>query len=82
MQIEGNAPGFFQGVPTGASFDVIDTFEPPDEERLDIPKQHVVRIFSAGDGWEITYQGKKKLSQQKIDDSLRLKNHSLAVGPG
>lgn len=68
---------FFQGEPTGVTFSATETSEFPDKDRIDFPKQHVVQIFSGGDGWEITYKGKRKLSQQETDEFLRRKEHSL-----
>jgi hypothetical protein len=76
MRAKIHAAKFSLGSPDG-TFSAIGTSEAPDKERLDVPKQHVVQIFFGGNGWEITYKGKRKLSQQEMDEYFRLKNHSL-----
>ncbi len=69
---------FFQATPNG-TFEATATAALPDKERLDVRKQHVVQIFSGADGWEITYKGKRELSQQELEKYCRLKDHSLSA---
>lgn len=69
---------YFQGAPT-SEFTATETLELPDKRRLDISKQHVVQIFSQDNAWEVTYKGQRKISSEKRDQYLRLKNHSLDV---
>ncbi|HZC44232.1 MAG TPA: hypothetical protein VE195_08660 [Acidobacteriaceae bacterium] len=68
---------FFQGNPTGEVADAVILREFPDKERIELDKSHVVQIFSASSGWEITYKGKKNLPAEKVQDHVRRQQYSL-----
>jgi len=70
---------FFQGEPTGEVADATVTSVFPDNERIDTEKGRVVQIVSGTRGWEITYKGKKDLPEEKLDEDLRWRKHSLAT---
>ena len=70
---------FFQGEPTGEVTDATVTSVFPDDARVDVERGRVIQIVSGRRGWEITYKGKKDLPEEKLDDILRWRDHSLAT---
>ncbi|WP_216841037.1 hypothetical protein [Acidobacterium sp. S8] len=76
--IEGRTSGFYQGKPTGAIGDFFSWHVFPDKDRIELSKKHdVVDIFLGGEGWEITYRGKRALPADQRDEFLRRRDHSI-----
>lgn len=80
----GRIAGFYQGKPTGAIVDFrsFSRISAPGviEERIEYGKKHDdVLIFTADNGYEITYQGKKELPKDMVEDYMRRRAHSIPV---
>ena len=79
-ELIGRTSGFYQGKPTGAITDFWDYHQPPDKERIELgKKRQVYEIFVGDQGWEITYQGKRALAKDEMDDYLRRRSHSIVA---
>ena len=77
---QGKTAAYFQGTPTGVVAETTDTRELPDELRIDFAgKGRVVQIYSAQQGWEITYKGAKPVPAEKLQEYLRWRGRSLRV---
>jgi hypothetical protein len=77
---QGKTAGYFQGTPTGVLAETTQTSEMPDKFRVDFAGSgHIVQIYGAQRGWEITYKGARPLSAEKMQDYLRWRQHSLSV---
>jgi len=80
LRSEGRTAAFFQGTPTGVVVDSTETIALPDKQRIDFaPKGRVVQIYTQEQGWEITYKGKKPLSDEQMASYRRWRDHSLGV---
>ncbi len=80
----GRIAGFYQGRPTGAMVDFRSfyrVFGPGViEERIEFGKKHDdVLIYTADNGYEITYQGKTELPKDQVEDYIRRRAHSIPV---
>ena len=77
---QGRASGFYQGKPTGAIEDYFQWRTPDGQERVEYGKKHDdVVIYTGGQCWEATYQGKKTLPKDICDDYERRRAHSIDV---
>ena len=80
MRSKGKTAAFFQGNPTGVVAVTTETTALPDQQRIDFaPKGRVVQIYTAHQGWEITYKGKKDLTPRQMETYRRWRDHSLGV---
>jgi hypothetical protein len=78
--VEGRTSGFYQGKPTGEIGDFYLWHVFPDKDRVELSKKRdVVDIFLGGEGWEITYRGKRSLPADQKDEFLRRRDHSIEV---
>ncbi|MHB8887935.1 MAG: hypothetical protein ACYC46_03870 [Acidobacteriaceae bacterium] len=80
----GRIAGFYQGKPTGGMLDFRSFYRVTSpgviEERVEFGKKHDdVLIFTADNGYEITYQGKTELPKKELDDYMRRRAHSIPV---
>lgn len=88
----GRTAAFFRGAPTGATIDFNEsrqfrTESQPPLERIGFltdksmilpgKKIDVVQIWTADNGYEITYKGKNPLPKDQVEDYLRRRNHSI-----
>lgn len=88
----GRTAAFFRGAPTGATIDFSEqrqfrnATQPPLErigfltdKSMILPgkKIDVVQIWTADNGYEITYKGKNSLPKEQVEDYLRRRNHSI-----
>ncbi|HET9088147.1 MAG TPA: hypothetical protein VFN53_11540 [Acidobacteriaceae bacterium] len=77
---QGRTAGYFQGTPTGVVAETTQTFETPDEFRVDFAGSgHIVQIYRGQQGWEITYKGAKPIPPEKVQEHLRWRDHSLSA---
>lgn len=77
---EGRTSGFYRGDPTGAVSDYIEFHEWPDKDRIEYGNKHdVVQIETDSGGWEVTYQGKKELPKDIVDEWRRRRDHSIEL---
>lgn len=75
---KGKTGAYFQGNPTGLLAETTNTWELPGKERVDFAgKGRIVQIYTAHQGWEITYKGAKPIPADKLQDYLRWREHSL-----
>ena len=73
---------FFQGNPTGEVADAVILREHPNKERVELDKGRVVEIYFGPSGWEITYKGKKNLTDGKSKRPSALAETFSAKGAG
>ena len=88
----GRTAAFYRGAPTGATIDFTEirqfrnATQPPLErigfltdKSMILPgkKVDVVQIWTADNGYEITYKGKNSLPKDQVEDYLRRRNHSI-----
>lgn len=76
-RVKGQIADFYQGLPTGTISDVDISTELPNKQRIDFGKGKDVQIFVGSHAWEITYQGKKPLPENALQDVLRRQAHSI-----
>jgi hypothetical protein len=84
MRVTGRTAAFFHGDPTGAIAQTtlttaFATAKSPSRQRTDLANGKVVELYVSGQGWEITYRGKRELSPAKLANELRWSGHSLDV---
>jgi len=88
----GRTAAFFRGAPTGQTIDFTEvrqlhTATQPPLERIGFltdksiilpgKKIDVVQIWTADNGYELTYKGKSTLPKEQVEDYLRRRSHSL-----
>ena len=88
----GRTAAFFRGAPTGATIEFSEqrqfrTETTPPLERIGFltdksmilpgKKIDVVQIWTADNGYEITYKGRNTLPKEQVEDYLRRRNHSI-----
>jgi hypothetical protein len=80
---EGHTASFFRGAPT---LNVVPFWEyhrfattgSPVAERIEFSKKRdIVQIWTADNGFEITYKGNKPLPEDQVQDYLRRRSHSI-----
>jgi len=89
---KGRTAAFFRGAPTGVTVDFteirqfVNGTQPPLERigfltdrSMILPgkKVDVVQIWTADNGYEVTYKGKTTLPKDQVEDYLRRRNHSI-----
>ncbi len=75
---EGRNAGFYHGESNGGYTEIFTTHQGLDHDRIDFTKKrNVVDIIVGRDGWEITFQGRKRMDPKELDDFLRRRDHSL-----
>jgi len=78
MERHGHVAAFYQGNPDPGTTEFFDFHQWPDHDRIDYTKRRdVVQFFVGRLGWEVTYQGKKPLDKDIVDDYLRRRDHSI-----
>ncbi len=87
--LHGHTASFFRGEPTLSTVDFWDYRQfadagaaPPvaEAERIEFTKKRdVVQIWTATNGYEITYKGTKPLPKDQVEEYLRRRAHSLEV---
>jgi hypothetical protein len=79
----GHTASFFRGEPTLSTVDFWDYRQFPDAthseaERIEFTKKRdIVQIWTATNGYEITYKGNKPLPADQVADFLQRRNHSI-----
>jgi hypothetical protein len=84
----GRSAAFFHGAPNGnnVEFTLYHRFNPEAERYgfltdrsviLPGKKTDVVQVWSADNGYEVTYKGRKELPKEQVEDYLRRRNHSI-----
>jgi hypothetical protein len=74
----GTIAGFYHGVPNPGTLEIFDFHSWPDSDRIDATKHRdVVTYYVGRQGWELTYQGKRTVPQEQLDDFLRRRDHSI-----
>ena len=90
---QGRSAAFFRGQPTMAITEFVDWRQLPDAahplgaERIEFltdkgmikpgKKRDVAQVWTADQGYEITYKGKTTLPKEQVDDFLRRRAHSI-----
>jgi hypothetical protein len=75
---QGHVAGFDHGKPSEGTTDYWEYHAWPDQDRIEYTKHRDVLQFYLGrEGWEVTYRGKKALTQEQVDDYLRRRDHSI-----
>ena len=92
MSAKGRTAAFFRGQPNGSTIDYISFTRFPDPthtpaERIEFisdksmilpgKKRDVAHVFTADNGYEITYKGKSTLPKEQVEDYLRRRHHSV-----
>jgi hypothetical protein len=74
----GHVAGFFHGQPDVGTTEILEFHSWPDKDRIDVTKHRdYLQFFIGGEGWEVTYRGKKAIPQEQLDDYLRRRDHSI-----
>jgi hypothetical protein len=75
---QGHIAAFFQSNPDLGTTQYFEFHQWPDHDRIEYTKHRdVVQFFVGRQGWEVTYQGKKPLDKDIVDDYLRRRDHSI-----
>src|ERR1700736_2498845 len=92
MTVRGRTAAFFRGEPTGAVIEYSGYRQfpvdgRPETERIGyttdkspiLPgkKIDIVQIYTAGQGYEVTYKGRTTLPKEQVEDYFRRQNHSV-----
>lgn len=78
IERQGHIAAFYQGNPNLGTEKTFEFHQWPDHDRIDVTKHRdVVEFFVGRQGWEVTYQGKKSLDKDIVDDYLRRRDHSI-----
>jgi hypothetical protein len=92
MTVRGRTAAFFRGEPTGAVIEYSGYRQfpvdgRPEAERIGyitdkspiLPgkKIDIVQIYTAGQGYEVTYKGRTTLPKEQVEDYFRRQNHSV-----
>ena len=92
MTVRGRTAAFFRGAPTGAVIEYSGYRQfpvdgRPEAERIGyitdkspiLPgkKIDIVQIYTAGQGYEVTYKGRTTLPNEQVEDYFRRQNHSV-----
>ncbi len=90
VQMTGHTASFFRGQPTvSVNFTLYRSFANGthgEEERIEFATPRmllhgevhdVVQVWTADQGWEITYKGKTPLPREQVQDHLRRRDHSI-----
>lgn len=76
----GRTSSFYRGNPTGGITDYWEIHSFPDHDRTEYTKHRdVVQIYTANEGWEVTFRGKSPLPKDQQEDWLRRRDHSVEV---
>jgi hypothetical protein len=79
-EMDGRTAAFYQGKPSGATTEYWEFHVWPDKDRIEYTKHRdVVQIYTAREGWEIIYSGKKPLPKEQVDEYLRRRDHSIEM---
>ena len=88
----GHTAAFFRDQPTGANIEFAEYFQfpftgKPQVERIEFitpkgmilpgKKRDVVQVWTADQGYELTYKGKNPLPKEQVEDYLRRRAHSI-----
>ncbi len=88
----GHTAAFFRDQPTGANIEFAEYFQfsvagKPQVERIEFitpkgmimpgKKRDVVQVWTADQGYELTYKGKSPLPKEQVEDYLRRRAHSI-----
>jgi hypothetical protein len=79
----GHSAAFFRGQPTESVVDFWDFRQygdasHPEVDRIEYTKKRdIVQIWTADNGYEITYKGNKPLPAEQVQDYLRRRSHSI-----
>ena len=88
----GHTAAFFRDQPTGANIEFAEYFQfpvagKPQVERVEFitpkgmimpgKKRDVVQVWTADQGYELTYKGKSPLPKEQVEDYLRRRAHSI-----
>ena len=88
----GHTAAFFRDQPTGANIEFAEYFQfpvagEPQVERIEFitpkgmimpgKKRDVVQVWTADQGYELTYKGKSPLPKEQVEDYLRRRTHSI-----
>ncbi len=75
---QGQLAAFFHGKPSGGTTEYWEYHAWPDQDRIEFTKHRdVVQFYLGRAGWEVTFEGKKALPQEQVDDFLRRRDHSI-----
>jgi len=75
---EGFIAAFYQNRPNPGTTQFWEYHEWPEHDRIEFTKHRdVVQFIIGREGWEVTYQGKKPMPKDSLDDSLRRRDHSI-----
>ncbi|MGH7441105.1 MAG: hypothetical protein ACREKE_00375, partial [bacterium] len=76
--LEGHVAAFYQGRPDLGTTLTWEYHQWPDRDRIVVTKHRDVDEFFIGrQGWEVTYQGKRPLPKDQVEDYLRRRDHSI-----
>jgi hypothetical protein len=79
----GHTASFFRGEPTLSTIDFWDYRQfaddaHPEAERIEFSKKRdIVQVWTANNGYEITYKGNKPLPAEQVEEFLRRRSHSI-----
>jgi len=80
-EFQGRTAAFFKGNPTGdAPFFLFHKVVPGTAglERVELTKKRdVVQIWTADEGWELTFKGKRALPKDIVEEHFRVRDHSI-----
>jgi hypothetical protein len=80
VEQHGHTSTFYQGNPNPATTEYFNFHQWPDHDRVDYTKHRDVVQFLVGhQGWEVTYRGKKAWDKDTLEDSLRIRDHSIEM---
>ena len=92
ISVLGRTAAFFRGAPTGITIDFAEYFQVPNDtrpasERIEFisdksmilpgKKRDVAQVWTADNGFEITYKGSNPLPKEQVEDYLRRRRHSV-----
>lgn len=78
QMLEGQIAAFFQGRPDPGTTLLYEYHAWPDKDRIEATKHRdVVEFYVGRQGYEVTYQGKKPMEKDILDDYLRRRDHSI-----
>ena len=83
---DGRIAGFSKGQPTGSNVQFFEFYRLPVGERIEFARprdimpgstRDVVQVWTADNGYEVTYKGKKPLETKLVEEYLRVRAHTI-----
>lgn len=86
VEEDGRVAAFSHNAPTGSNVQFFDFRHLPNQERIEYARprdlmpgsiRDIIQVWTADQGYEVTYKGKQPLLPKLVEEYLRLRHHSI-----